>query len=758
MGTLSQTMAEYEELADAGGPAPMPTLPVADRAEKFSYWFDNFFASDPMAKPYVLCVVNFLFMTFFALCFHVAGSQDGVWSENFWMGFTFAADMAEDDHGGPFAYWHQWIFRAFNLTFSFGGAFVFGLVINFLSDFINSKLDGMKEGKPNVIEQGHTLVLGWNDRMLDLLSQLCQANESEGGLPIVVLADNFGGGKPDMDDWMNDAIEADDRLGSKIITRFGSRIENGPLRKCAVTAARSIIVLSDCSGDKDEDDAAIVRATLALTAGLPEEERPRCHFVIELMDVDNKEVCMLGVADGIDPEKKIKAVVSLDIVGRLMIQSAREIPLSTCFGNLGCFDGSECYFEEWSDSVGMTFREICYRFTTAVAMGIRYTDEACAAEGKCPVELNPDFDYVIQEGDKILVLSDDNDTYEFGESNETPRTPAPLFELPPPPPENILLCGWRDDFHDMIIELDKWVPQGSKLFLLNALSDPNGEMDPVAYMKYQLEVGFRGRAIDLSGNDWDPENFDEIEYCEGDPTNIKILQGLGIPAGERDPISEAWGVGGLTIEQYQSIIVLCYDGEDPSNPGQKQEGLGGDSRVLVSMLIFRELQRIKAKEAEKAGEPKPPECTLVSEIRDPRTMATMNLTGASDGVVGNQTIAMILAQISEDADNAYVFEGLFSEEGMEMHVKDIRLFVGDGEVLSFWDLVGRCQQRNMIPIGWVRKDGYHEAWLQKPALERCVLNPGSGADGDDEGLKDEKLTWNGTGDIHGDMLIVISED
>merc|ERR1712166_1546786 len=149
MGDSTQTMAEYEELADAGGPAPMPSLPVADGAEKFSYWFDNFFASDPMAKPYVLCVVNFLFMTFFALCFHVAGSQDGVWSENFWMGFTFA------------------------------GAFVFGLVINFLSDFINAKLDGMKEGKPNVIESGHTLILGWNDRLQDLVDQLCWANESE---------------------------------------------------------------------------------------------------------------------------------------------------------------------------------------------------------------------------------------------------------------------------------------------------------------------------------------------------------------------------------------------------------------------------------------------------------------------------------------------------------------------------------------------------------------------------------------------------
>jgi len=203
------------------------------------------------------------------------------------------------------------------------------------------------------------------------------------------------------------------------------------------------------------------------------------------------------------------------------------------------------------------------------------------------------------------------------------------------------------------------------------------------------------------------ENIESVEYMSGDPTNVKILQGLGIPAGDRGD-NEAWGVGGLTIDQYNSIIVLCCDTED-SESGEQTEGLSGDSKVMVSMLIFRELQRIKAEEAEKAGLPKPPESTLVSEIRDPRTQATMDLTGASDSVVGNQTIAMILAQISEDRDNGYVFEDLFSEEGMEMHVKDIRLFVGQDETLSFWDLVSRCQMRNMIPIGWVRKDGDHKA-------------------------------------------------
>ena len=74
-----------------------------------------------MAKVYLLCFVNVVFMVFFAICFHIAGSQGGDWSENFWMGFTFAADMAEDDHGGPFPYWMEWVFRIMNFSFSFGG-------------------------------------------------------------------------------------------------------------------------------------------------------------------------------------------------------------------------------------------------------------------------------------------------------------------------------------------------------------------------------------------------------------------------------------------------------------------------------------------------------------------------------------------------------------------------------------------------------------------------------------------------------------
>merc|ERR1712070_785793 len=121
---------------------------------------------------------------------------------------------------------------------------------------------------------------------------------------------------------------------------------------------------------------------------------------------------------------------------------------------------------------------------------------------------------------------------------------------------------------------------------------------------------------------------------------------------------------------------------------------------------------------------------LVAEIRDPRTQDLMSLTRCSDSVVGNELVAMILAQISEDRDVGYVMEDLFSEEGMEMHIKDIRLFVGPNELLNWWELIGRCMQRNMLPMGWIRKTKNELGEI----VTETTINPEN---------KDEKLVWNG---------------
>merc|ERR1712070_1145050 len=168
--------------------------------------------------------------------------------------------------------------------------------------------------------------------------------------------------------------------------------------------------------------------------------------------------------------------------------------------------------------------------------------------------------------------------------------------------------------------------------------------------------------------------------------------------------------------------------------GGKSGGLSADSRVMVSMLIMRHLEETRCRAAGIEGVEK----TLVAEILDPRTLELMNLTKASDSVVGNQLVAMILAQISEDRDIGYVMEDLFSEEGMEMHLKDIRLFVGPNELLNWWELIGRCMQRNMLPLGWIRKSTDSEGNM----VTDLQLNPEN---------KNESLVWNGEDGKMGDQ-------
>lgn len=50
-------------------------------------------------------------------------------------------------------------------------------------------MEDLRKGKADVLEAGHSLILGWSDKILPIVDQLCNANASEGGRPIVILAE-----------------------------------------------------------------------------------------------------------------------------------------------------------------------------------------------------------------------------------------------------------------------------------------------------------------------------------------------------------------------------------------------------------------------------------------------------------------------------------------------------------------------------------------------------------------------------------------
>ena len=158
---------------------------------------------------------------------------------------------------------------------------VFALMIGIISESIGEQVDSLKRGKSRVIESGHTLMLGWNDKSLAIIQQLALANESEGGGVVVVLSEND---KEEMELTLLSAVESLQGgmklMGTEVIFRSGNPLNEHEIRNVSVHSARSIICLSSDKCSADEADSRMVRQVLSLK-GLGELN---AHVVVELAD------------------------------------------------------------------------------------------------------------------------------------------------------------------------------------------------------------------------------------------------------------------------------------------------------------------------------------------------------------------------------------------------------------------------------------------------------------------------------------------
>ena len=634
-----------------------------------------------------------------------------------------------------------WPTRAIRVFAAFAGMFCFSLIVGFIKKAVKGVLKNVKLGKGRVLEKQFSMIIGWNDRILPLVEQLCLANESFGGDKIVVMAPKK---KPWMDGVFQDNIE--DTLGSTIITRKGDPINPGNLMKAAAPYARSIVVLSQ-GDDADEADAQAARCTLALTGGMPVLH---AHVVVELRDADNAPVVRMGINPDwseIEKRRKVLPLIGNDVTGRLMVQCSIEAGLAHVFNHILQFSGNEFYFSDgkyWmEDLYGDSFATIAFRFADAVCIGIKCGIPREGPEGEVHIILNPLGLDVLEPGDSLLFVAEDDDTYspyypkgyqkmvpirsgphqgelklqdvggQLADYNQQAGD-CPDFEPPANPATKTLLIGWRRDIQDMIFELDKWVEPGSKLTMLNHSIDEEAAREELrenmCICELHPEAGGTG---------------------DGDLYNLVVDFQVQNPIFRRE-------LARVNVEDYDSIMVLTETLEG-------REGLSSDSRSMITMLLCRDLQReaVLQRNAKTWGwQKKSTEATLIAEILDPRTAELIKLTRADDHMVSNAMISMCLGQMSEQADLGLLIDDIFSEEGNELHIKDIRCYVHleQNENLSFWGILNRARQRGEVAIGYQRLEDVNSGAPEKG----LVINPVD---------KAAEIHW-----VMGDKIIVISDD
>ena len=94
------------------------------------------------------------------------------------------------------------------------GTMFAAVLTGFVVDAVMEKMNDLRKGKSAVKEWEHTLLIGWTDRSIAFIAQICLANESSNGGVIVVLAER---GKEEMEAELRSSMSEDDLMGTKVV-------------------------------------------------------------------------------------------------------------------------------------------------------------------------------------------------------------------------------------------------------------------------------------------------------------------------------------------------------------------------------------------------------------------------------------------------------------------------------------------------------------------------------------------------------------
>jgi len=609
--------------------------------DRLRYRFDNFmskggrsiFVSLTLAFVALLVtigVIRALLLTFFP---QPAQHNGGV-LRNVYITFlqmTDPGNMAQDiTSGGGF--------KISAVLAGMAGIVMLSTLIAFITTALDRKMSELRKGHSRVVEEEHTLVLGWNEqRVLEILRELIIANESESDAAVVILADED---KEYMDDFI--ALQVGDTQTTRIVTRSGNPAAPVNLDIVAVGKAKSVVVLAECldaasDAAKAASDARTVKALLAVIA--TREEGTEVNVVAELFDESLHEI-----AQSIAPDE-ITTLNASEILAKILVQTSRSVGLSVVYNEVLSFDGSEMYFDTaaWG---GRTFKEIGFHYPDGVPMGVR----TVAGE----IEINPPTERRMNDGEDILILATDDSTIDFKDEPiaERPDVIIPTRRISKTL-EHELLVGWTPKAATILREYAEYVEPGST-----------------------VDVMLRSPAPAL-----------EAELRELD----EELSDLELNVIDHDPMSpETWS--SVDPDYYDNVLVLSQRNDEHDTDRI-------DAETIMILLLLRQMLHC-GNGHNGNGRLNGDVTKLITELveSDNQTLATH--AGVHDFVISNRFISMLLAQISEERDIHAVYQALFDEDGSEIYLKPADLYFEQLPVeVSYGHLMAVAQERQEVCLG-----------------------------------------------------------
>ncbi|MFG2234540.1 NAD-binding lipoprotein [Streptomyces sp. NPDC048723] len=518
-------------------------------------------------------------------------------------------------------------------------------LVGLITTGIDRRIMLLRRGHSTVLESGHTVLLGWSNQIFPVVGELVAANANRRRSAIAVLAPKD---KVEMEEEISTSV-AGTGTGTgtgttRIICRNGRTTDPAELTRVSPRTAKAVLVLPP---EGDSGDAQVVKTLLALGAAVPEPGG--AVVVAAVRDTRNHLTARLAAGPG------GHVLCVDDIIARLLVQTAREPGLSLVYQELLDFAGDEFYTAAAQGLFGRTFGEALLAFTASSVVGLLHADGRVA--------LNPDPGTVIGAGDRIILISEDDDTALPADASSWIDEDAIVTARPrTPEAERLLLLGWNRRAPLVVEQLDRFVGPGTTLDVVSLADD----------VRTRAAVGVAGARSRL-----------EVAFRSGDITDPELLAKLDVPS-------------------YDSVIVIGETGHEPvphvaALPPARAIDLGlapetgteTDDRTLVTLLHLRAI-------GEAAGR----ELSLTTEMSDDGNRLLAPAREGADFIVSGRLISLLMTQISESPYLATVFEELFEAEGNELHLKPVADYVRTGREVAFATLVESARRRRECAVGY----------------------------------------------------------